>query len=418
MKILLATYWPVPHVGGVWNYMVQLKKNLEKLGHEVDLLGYGGDQSYIHLVNKDRKLFTNELLPLLEAKITPENYPEIFANPLIKYTEFQRYMYELASAYFDLSQYDIIHSQDVISAVSINRVKPGSVPLIATLHGSVAHEIYHQLTTIHKSETSFMAKEYYTKIENLGATVPHTTIVANNWLKNILIDEFNVPINQIQVQHYGYDIKSFLEKMKISTNSIRKPEDKKIIMYTGRLTDLKGVQHLLSALNILKKDRDDWACWIIGDGDKLADLREQSKTMNLDEDVFFFGERGDIPYLLTLADIYVLPSLLENQPLSVIEAQLAGKAIIVSEIGGLPEMVENNITGITIPPSNPEILFESIRMLLDSETLRNRLGSNAKKWGVSHWSQKKAVKNLIKIYSNAISDYRKEKEDEASFTSS
>ncbi|WP_312876233.1 hypothetical protein [Paenibacillus alginolyticus] len=55
MRILLATYWVVPHMGGVWNYMLQI--TLESLGHEVDLLGYGGDErNRIHIVNENRKI--------------------------------------------------------------------------------------------------------------------------------------------------------------------------------------------------------------------------------------------------------------------------------------------------------------------------------------------------------------------------
>lgn len=402
MKILLATYWAVPHVGGVWKYMVQLRENLEKLGHKVDLLGYGEDNTYVHLVNKGKKLSNDQLRPLLEAKITAENYPEIYANELVKYTEFQRYMYELAAAYFGLRDYDVIHTQDVLSTVAMSRIKPDHIPLVATLHGSVAHAIYHQLENIHRSSTSFMAREYFKKLENLGATSAYTTIVANNWLKDILTNEFEVPLEQIQVQHYGYDIRSFLEKMKVKS-TIKKPLDKKVITYTGRLVELKGVHHLITALSQLKKERaeKDWVCWIIGDGDKMEELKAQAKSLTLTDDVFFFGERQDIPYLLSLSDIHVLPSLLENQPLSVIEAQLAGKAVIVSDTGGLPEMVEHGVTGIVVPVGNPQALYENLDILLDSDKLRKKLGSNAKIWGISYWSQERAVRNLLKIYEQA-----------------
>jgi hypothetical protein len=56
MKILLATYWNVPHLGGVWNYMQQLKKSLEERGHEVDLMGYGEENTIVHKVNTGEKV--------------------------------------------------------------------------------------------------------------------------------------------------------------------------------------------------------------------------------------------------------------------------------------------------------------------------------------------------------------------------
>jgi hypothetical protein len=68
MKILLATFWSIPHVGGVWNYMQQLKEKLESFGHEVDLLGYGDNNNYLHMVTKNHVIDQNSLLPVV-AKI-------------------------------------------------------------------------------------------------------------------------------------------------------------------------------------------------------------------------------------------------------------------------------------------------------------------------------------------------------------
>lgn len=70
MKILLATFWETPHIGGVWNYMQQLKEKLESLGHEVDLLGYGEGNNYVHIINENRRIDKNKVLPQLNAKLT------------------------------------------------------------------------------------------------------------------------------------------------------------------------------------------------------------------------------------------------------------------------------------------------------------------------------------------------------------
>lgn len=402
MKILLATYWPIPHVGGVWNYMVQLRKKLESLGHEVDMLGYDEDNISVYIVNENRKVDSDKILPLLEAKLNQQTYPAIYANELVKYTEFHRYVYELSAAYLGLEKYDVIHTQDVISTASIDRVRPENSTLVATLHGSVAHEIRHQLKTVHKSKTSYMARVYYDELERLGAASADVTIVANEWLKNILTNEFQVPNEQIKILHYGFDTENFIKRSKEKSSIIR-PKNKKVIIYSGRLVELKGVHHLISALSELKKVRKDWVCWIVGNGDYQEELKVQRKVLGLEDDILFFGKREDIPYLLTNSDIFVLPSLLENQPLSVIEAQIAGKAIIVSDAGGLPEIVEDGVTGLVTPAGDTKALYKKINLLLDDEKYRKRLGSNAKKWGMTHWSIDKGVKELIEIYKGAIS---------------
>ena len=401
LKILLATYWSIPHLGGVWSYMVQLKKKLEQLGHEVHMLGYDEDNLNIHMIGPDKKISRDKLMPVLQAKINKGNYPEIYENKLVEYTEFQRYIFELGTAYFGLADYDLVHTQDVISTACIDRIRPQHVPLVATLHGSVAHEIHHQLTTVHKTANSYIARAYYDDLEKLGADTAEITIVANNWLKSILVDEFKVVEEQIKVVHYGFDTESFIKQMKVRT-LITRPKNKKVIIYTGRLTDLKGIQYLLEALGKLKKERQDWVCWIVGSGDGESKLRVKSKVLGLDDYVQFLGKRDDVPALLGKADVYVLPTLLENQPLSLIEAQIAGKATIVSNVGGLPEMVQHMVTGILTPPGDSNALFENINLLLANEQLCKNLGTNAKKWGMTHWSLDQGVKSLLEVYDQAV----------------
>lgn len=409
MKILLATYWPIPHVGGVWNYMEQQKRELENLGHVVDLLGFNEDTSVVYIYNKDKVIEKEKIMPLLEAKLNEEAYPEIHANALVKYTEFQRYVFELSAAYLGLAEYDVIHTQDVIATASIARVLPEGTVLVATLHGSVAHEIRHQLTGMHKSPTSFMARAYYDELEIIGATAASYTIVANNWMKKILTEEFQVPEEQIKVLHYGFDTDTFLLESKKVNESLLIPEDKTIITYTGRLIEMKGVHHLIAALGKLKENRDDWVCWIIGEGDKQKELEKQAIELGLEDDVFFFGNRSDVPYLLSQSDIYVFPSLLENQPLSLVEAQIAGKPTIVSDAGGLPEMVEDGVTGLIYPAGDVDALYGLLQLLLNTPNFQSIIGNNAKIWGLDYWSLSKGAKSILEVYELALAKGREER---------
>ncbi|KAB2488054.1 glycosyltransferase family 4 protein [Priestia endophytica] len=404
MKILLATYWVVPHLGGVWNYMGQLKRKLEALGHEVDLLGYGGNNNYIHLVNEDRKVNRDQLLPLVYANLTKQPYQANHANALVRYCDISRRVYELGVSYLGLEKYDIIHTQDVYSTACINRIRGKETPLVATLHGCVAHEMkHHIMNNMNQTSTSAMACSYFDDLEHEGSTSAEITIVANNWLKRILTDEFHAPSKQIQVFHYGYDTKAFLGRIAETESHVQRSNDKAVILYTGRLVELKGVHHLISALGRLKKLRKDWICWIVGEGEDQDMFHAKSKSLGLENDIIFLGRRNDIPYLLSESDIFVLPSLIENQPLSVIEAQITGKPVIVSDTGGLPEMVQHGITGLIYPKGNIEKLSDNINLLLQNNVYRETLGNNARKWGMNHWSLEQGVKNVVKVYEQAIS---------------
>lgn len=395
MKILLATFWVVPHVGGVWNYMLQLKKNLELLGNEVDLLGYGEGNNYVHIVNQNRSI------DVKKPKLFKQSQPSPYKDPVVKYYEMKRYGYEHGVNELGLEKYDLIHTQDVLSTVSINRIRPEKTVLVATLHGCVAHELRHYLLNVNKTDTSQVACKYFDELEYDGATSADMTVVANEWMKNILTNEFQVPNEQIRLSHYGYDIEQFDAKMK-QKSPVENQTDKKLIIYAGRITELKGVNYLISALKELSNSRNDWICWIVGEGDKLTEIKKQSKTLSLEKDVIFMGNRDDVPYLLSISDIFVLPSLIENQPLSVIEAQIAGKAVIISDAGGLPEMVDHGKTGVITLARNASNLSTNINYLLEHQSYRESLGINARKWALTHWSQSEAVKRVLEIYQSAM----------------
>ncbi|SEC70380.1 Glycosyltransferase involved in cell wall bisynthesis [Paenibacillus sp. GP183] len=378
--------------------MVQLRNKLEAMGHEVDLLGNGDDEgnSFIYMVNQNRRIQKDKLLPLLKAKLNVSTYPVLHANPLVNYAEFQRYMFELAAAYFNIDGYDVIHTQDVISTTALARVRHPHTAMVATLHGCIAHEIRHL-----NHPTDFIAHAYYDAIEYKGATSAEVTHIANQWLRRILTEEFKVPNEQLKMFPYGFDVESFVKRMKEKTD-MERPSGKKVIIFTGRLVELKGVHYLLSALVKLKAKRQDWVCWIVGDGNKEEDLLNQRNELGLQKEVLFLGKRDDIPALLQLSDIFVLPSLVENQSVSLIESQIAGKASIVSDSGGLPEMVEHKVTGLLTPVGDINALAYNLEKLLRDDTYRKKLGANAQQWGIKHWSMDSMTEQLIKQYEAAI----------------
>ncbi|UOQ48613.1 glycosyltransferase family 4 protein [Gracilibacillus caseinilyticus] len=403
MKILLATFWAVPHVGGVWNYMMQLKDQYEQQGHQVDLMGFNEGNTIVHIWNKQRQIEKNAIQDEVQTAfaIREKQSSAIQQDQYVRYYELQRCIYEIAARKLDITHYDLIHTQDVISSACINRIRPDTIPQVSSIHGSAAQELKDAVTRVFKSPTAEIACRYFDEMEKEGAMAAEYTIVANHWLKRIFMKEYQIPKNKLRVLHYGYDIETFIQKMSEKTE-IERPADKKLILFTGRIIEKKGVYDLVEALRILKKEYDGWVCWIVGEGPDRNDLQEKVKQYGLQENVYFFGNRRDIPYLLSLADIFVLPSQLDNQPLSVIEAQLAGKAIITSNAGGLPEMVQDGKTGLITRMGNSQHLFEQMKRLLEDPLLREHLGKNVREWALKHWKINKAIKKVFHIYQEAI----------------
>lgn len=403
MKILLATFWLVPHVGGVWNFMVQLKNRLEALGHTVDLMGNSPDYTKYHMVNRGAEMSKSALLPMLEAKLSPAQAPGMNENGIIRYYELERYCMELSAAFFGLDQYDLIHTQDIFSARAFGRVKPKHIPLITHVHGSVArelHEHFRKNPHLGIAEGS-VTWNYFSQMEYYAGMTADLTITANQWSKNMLVHGFGVPDYRVTAFPYGLETGPFYAKVQAGT-PYQRPFGKKVIICPARLVYVKGVDVLLSALHILKGIRSDWVCWIVGDGDMREALQQQSAQAGLQNDVVFFGERSDVPAMLMQSDIFVHSCYQDNQPFSVMEAQLAGLPCAVSDAGGLPEMVQHGHTGMISPAGDFTTLASHLNILLEHDEYRCQLGRNAKAWGEAQWSMDKMIDRMMTNYYSAI----------------
>ncbi|MDF2927533.1 MAG: glycosyltransferase family 1 protein [Paenibacillaceae bacterium] len=405
MKILLATYWLIPHVGGVWNFMDQIRNRLEGMGHQVDLLGNSPDYSKFHIINKGLSLDKSHLLPMIMEKLGPQTTPLLHNQSIIWQNDYDRYCLELSAAYFGLEQYDLIHTQDVISARALSRVKPKRTPLITHTHGSVAEEMFAHFR-LHPSlgigEKS-PAYNYFQAMEHYGASGTDLTITANHWQRNMLVNRFGVPEGKVTVFQYGLDQNVFWGKCSAGT-PIQRPPGKKVIIFPARLVFVKGINILIDALAILKHARQDWVCWIVGDGDAENDLRKQVVQHGLHQEVAFLGRRDDIPALLGQSDIFVHSCLQDNQPFSVMEAQLAGLPVIVSTAGGLPEMVQHGVTGLIAPAGDPLTLYHQLVLLLANDAYRLKLGQQAQSWGKEHWSLDLMMQRLLNAYYTVIAN--------------
>ncbi|MCM3321511.1 glycosyltransferase [Cytobacillus kochii] len=214
---------------------------------------------------------------------------------------------------------------------------------------------------------------------------------------------FTSKSHQLTILQYGFDIDDFLLRAAKPANHIRKRKKRQqLLIYTGRLIKAKGVQYLITALSYVKEQNNNWGCWIIGDGEVKQHLQKRTNDYHLRNQILFLGERNDVPSLLQQADLFILPTLSENQPLSIIEAQLSGLAIIASDVGGIPEMIEDGVTGFLTPIGDSKKLAEKIAFLLHEEKVRKSIGISAFEFATHHWSLANAIKQVLCLYHQAI----------------
>ncbi|MFF2479866.1 glycosyltransferase family 4 protein [Paenibacillus sp. NPDC058071] len=405
MRILIACSWSLPHAGGVSTYVNQLLTGLQRAGHQVHTFSPTPDGQGFHIPERNAVIDKNALRPLLAHQTYSYTGPHIpNLDPWITYSEIERYTLEAAASYFGVSDYDVIHAQDIVSAHAISRVKPPHVALVTTIHGCLAKEWFVKLKEMGLPEQDTTSPLWFYSVmrEHIGATVGDITIAPSNWLKELLVNEFSVPENRVIVSHYGIDIDKFLLSMNREPITI-KPASKTVLLCPARFDVVKGHIHLVHALARLKEERTDWVCWLAGDGSLREAVMQAVSELGLDEQILFLGNRADIPQLIGQADFVVLPSIQDNQPFAVIEAQVAGKPLIVSDAGGIPEMLPPPFNQHISRAGDSEQLYLSIKNALDHADASHVTALSAKEWALQHWSLQHLTERMLDLYGQTIS---------------
>lgn len=172
-----------------------------------------------------------------------------------------------------------------------------------------------------------------------------------------------------------------------------------LLLAVGNLYPVKGHRVLLQALDALwRAGERQWRVAIAGRGDEEAWLRDFAKANGWANHLHLLGYRVDVPDLLAAADIYVMPSLSEGLPLALLEAMFAGKAIVVSDTGGVPEVVSGEDEALLVPPADPAALAAALWRLFSDPDLRHRLGAAARRRAEIGFGVERMVEAYEQLY--------------------
>ena len=181
--------------------------------------------------------------------------------------------------------------------------------------------------------------------------------------------------------------------------------NKKIVLYVGRLEPVKGVRYLVQAMGILRDGGlRNVKLLIVGDGSEKKCLEELVKKLDLEDYVVFAGKvsHEKIPEYMASADVFVLPSLSEGFGMAVVEAMAMGLPVIASRVGGLPWIIRDGENGFLVEPRNPRDIAEKITLLLTNDNLRAYM-SKRNIEEARKYSWEKIVEKLEKVYMHITS---------------
>jgi len=155
-------------------------------------------------------------------------------------------------------------------------------------------------------------------------------------------------------------------------------EDSTVLFVSvARLSPQKDHVSLIQAFSIAASRNGHLRLLLAGDGPLRLEVEARVKALGLEGKVRFLGVRADVPEILAAADVFVLSSRWEGNPLSVMEAMAAGKPVIATAVGGVPELVQDGVSGVLVPPENVEALADAMLKLAGDAALRTRSGQAA-----------------------------------------
>lgn len=212
------------------------------------------------------------------------------------------------------------------------------------------------------------------------------------------------------VIYNGIDVKRFQERQRPSP--LRKTwgvsEETPLLGMVGVLHPIKGFDILFQSLQEIKKILTDFRLWVVGEDGTPSQIFRKSyegevRSRGLQENVLFLGKQEDIPEILSALDYFLMPTVThEAFPMVILEAMAAGLPIIASRIGGIPEAIEEGVSGILVPPGDAEALTEAILGLLRNRGRALELGKSARKRVEAYFTVEKNVSKVQDLYERLI----------------
>jgi glycosyltransferase involved in cell wall biosynthesis len=262
------------------------------------------------------------------------------------------------------------------------------------------------ISTVHNSLYDYpvgrLRKAIYLTLDRVSAPLAHCILCVAESHRRELIGRYRLPPERVVTIPNGVDLGRF--RAAESGEQVRKelgiPDDSPVIGIIGRLTHQKGHCYLLRALPMLACDHPALRCLVVGDGHLYGELVELVTRLGVQDRCIFMGVRQDIPAVLSALDILVVPSLSEGMPYVVLEGMASGKPVVATAVNGIPEVVEDRVTGRLVPRQDSGALVEVIGELLTDPESSAVMGRAARRKVEERFSVERWIARLEALYND------------------
>jgi len=299
----------------------------------------------------------------------------------------------------DYENVDIVHAQGIrqlIVAFLASRIfsPRKKIAIVASTHTTLAGTPYEKATLFIESLLLNLCADLAMPVSKLVAN----RLIECGLIRNKVVVVYNGIDSQLVEETLckDHDRSLLLGKIKFSSDIV--------IGYFARLVPNKGHQYLIDAISKVSKDHPNVKLLIGGDGPLKHELKSLSKQLGVEEKVVFVGkiEHEAVYRLLKCVDIYVFPSSAELFPYAILEAMAAGKPIVSTPVGGVPEVIKNGETGLLVPPKDQDKLADGIRKLIEKPKEAEQMGRRSRKLIEEKFTLRKIAGDLTKCYEISI----------------
>lgn len=293
---------------------------------------------------------------------------------------------------FCREKFDIVHTHTAKAGV-LGRIAARIARVSTTIHMPHGHNFYGYFGPL-------LSKLVITTERFLA----HFTdrIIALTELEKRDLIEFKVTNDErISLIYQGLELDRFtqanINNIKIRESFNIRPEEY-VVGMIGRLEPIKGPEYFIEAAREISKEFAQLKFILVGEGSLRKNLEARIKNLGLEDRFIFTGWREDIPEILSILDILVLPSLNEALGMVLIEAQAMGVPVVATKTGGIPEVIKDNQTGILIPAGDFKSLTLAIRHLLTDKQKRLNMAETAKSWVRDRFKARDMVEKISQLY--------------------
>ena len=394
MRIAMLSYHTCPlatlggkDTGGMNVYVRELTRQLGKMGVQVDVFTRSQDEHVPHVLhdlgygNRVVHVPAGPETPLAKEELV--DYIPDFVEGILEFSRMKNI------------RYDLIHSHYWMSGIAGRELKSiWNVQMIQMFHtlGKMKQRVARLPEEL---EGDFRIKGEREVIKSADRIVAATQaeLAQLQWL-------YQVDTRKIVIIPPGVNVSRFYPISKDEAKAfIGIPPCDQMLLFVGRIEPLKGIDTLIKAIALMRKENV-YVCLVDIEMERLTAMREEAGVKDL---VTFLGQRAQntLPYYYSAAEAVVVPSFYESFGMVALEAMACGTPVVASQVGGLAFLVQDGITGFTVPVDDPQALADRLTILIENDELKKQMGAQAVALA-QDFRWERITERIITLYENMI----------------